>query len=171
MQPHGFFNCSTAVDVPPNTCDMDLKENGMTTKPIQNGLLAKLWKNEGYWNIEYSVRFCPSLFNVEFCGQCNTIWILCGMFVDELLLLWNNVCAEMSLSNPFEYAKWCSIWGCHSHTLDLQVWLTWRRRDKFLIFGLTTTLKWFSYWIENNSFFLVVEFVLAYYTRSHVTSK
>lgn len=42
LTPHGFFNCSTAVDVPPNTCDMDLKENGMATKPIQNGLLAKL---------------------------------------------------------------------------------------------------------------------------------
>lgn len=42
MQPHGFFNCSPAVDVPPSANDLDLKDNGMTAKPIQNGLLAKL---------------------------------------------------------------------------------------------------------------------------------
>lgn len=42
MQPHGFFNCSPAVDVPPSASDLDDKENGMPTKPIQNGLIAKL---------------------------------------------------------------------------------------------------------------------------------
>jgi hypothetical protein len=42
MQPHGFFNCSPAVDVPPSTCDVEIKENGIAVKPIQNGLLAKL---------------------------------------------------------------------------------------------------------------------------------
>lgn len=42
MQPHGFFNCSPAVDVPPSSSDLDLKDNGITAKPIQNGLLAKL---------------------------------------------------------------------------------------------------------------------------------
>ncbi|KAJ9708820.1 hypothetical protein PVL29_000702 [Vitis rotundifolia] len=42
LMPHGFFNCSPAVDVPPSTCDLDLKDNGVTGKPIQNGLLAKL---------------------------------------------------------------------------------------------------------------------------------
>ncbi|KAL6186449.1 hypothetical protein ACLB2K_042569 [Fragaria x ananassa] len=42
LMPHGFFNCSTAVDVPPNTCENDLKENEMSTKPIQTALVAKL---------------------------------------------------------------------------------------------------------------------------------
>nr|CAD1820098.1 unnamed protein product [Ananas comosus var. bracteatus] len=39
--PHGFFNCSPAVDVPPNTSDVEIKESG-STKLIQNTLLAKL---------------------------------------------------------------------------------------------------------------------------------
>lgn len=42
MQPHGFFNCSPAVDVPPNASDVEIKDNGMAVKPIQNELLAKL---------------------------------------------------------------------------------------------------------------------------------
>ncbi|KAJ8758980.1 hypothetical protein K2173_003218 [Erythroxylum novogranatense] len=42
LMPHGFFNCSPAVDVPPSTSDLDLKDNGVTTKPVQNGLLSKL---------------------------------------------------------------------------------------------------------------------------------
>lgn len=46
MQPHGFFNCSPAVDVPPSSCDVDgkdndAKENGVS-KPIQSGMMAKL---------------------------------------------------------------------------------------------------------------------------------
>jgi primary-amine oxidase len=42
MQPHGFFNSSPAVDVPPSASDLDLKDNVVAAKPIQNGLLAKL---------------------------------------------------------------------------------------------------------------------------------
>lgn len=42
MQPHGFFNCSPAVDVPPNVSDVEIKDNGLAVKPIQNELLAKL---------------------------------------------------------------------------------------------------------------------------------
>ena len=43
LQPHGFFNCSPAVDVPPNTHESDVKENnGVVAKPVQNGLIAKL---------------------------------------------------------------------------------------------------------------------------------
>ncbi|KAK3443194.1 hypothetical protein EUGRSUZ_B03297 [Eucalyptus grandis] len=42
LMPHGFFNCSPAVDVPPNSGDSELKENGMAAKSIQNGLLAKM---------------------------------------------------------------------------------------------------------------------------------
>ena len=46
LQPHGFFNCSPAVDVPPNVCELDTKDNdikeNMVPKSIQNGLLAKL---------------------------------------------------------------------------------------------------------------------------------
>ncbi|PKI42647.1 hypothetical protein CRG98_036929 [Punica granatum] len=42
MQPHGFFNCSPAVDVPPNASVLDHKEDGMSTKAISNGLIAKL---------------------------------------------------------------------------------------------------------------------------------
>ena len=38
MQPHGFFNCSPAVDVPPSACELDAKD----AKPLQNGVLAKL---------------------------------------------------------------------------------------------------------------------------------
>ncbi|KAJ6814243.1 uncharacterized protein M6B38_140600 [Iris pallida] len=39
--PHGFFNCSPPVDVPPSTTEMEHKENG-ASKPIPSGLLAKL---------------------------------------------------------------------------------------------------------------------------------
>ncbi|KAH0450848.1 hypothetical protein IEQ34_021540 [Dendrobium chrysotoxum] len=39
LMPHGFFNCSPAVDVPPS--DIELKENPIS-KPIQNVLLSKL---------------------------------------------------------------------------------------------------------------------------------
>ncbi|MED6180700.1 hypothetical protein PIB30_012576 [Stylosanthes scabra] len=44
LMPHGFFNCSPAVDVPPSLPDLDDKENnGMPPKPIiHNGLIAKL---------------------------------------------------------------------------------------------------------------------------------
>ncbi|KAJ4843438.1 hypothetical protein Tsubulata_030453 [Turnera subulata] len=42
LMPHGFFNCSPAVDVPPSASDLDLKETAIAAKPIQNGLLAKL---------------------------------------------------------------------------------------------------------------------------------
>ncbi|KAL0385125.1 UNVERIFIED_CONTAM: Primary amine oxidase [Sesamum radiatum] len=46
LQPHGFFNCSPAVDVPPNACDMDAKENDVkdngVAKSISSGLIAKL---------------------------------------------------------------------------------------------------------------------------------
>lgn len=46
VQPHGFFNCSPAVDVPPNTCvgdskDNDIKDNG-ASKTIPGALAAKL---------------------------------------------------------------------------------------------------------------------------------
>ena len=46
VQPHGFFNCSPAVDVPPSTCELDAKDNDVkdngAAKPLQNGVLAKL---------------------------------------------------------------------------------------------------------------------------------
>ncbi|RYR59305.1 hypothetical protein Ahy_A05g025176 isoform A [Arachis hypogaea] len=42
LMPHGFFNCSPAVDVPPTTSDLDDKEIGMPAKPSQNGVIAKL---------------------------------------------------------------------------------------------------------------------------------
>ncbi|XP_031384795.1 uncharacterized protein LOC116198713 [Punica granatum] len=42
LMPHGFFNCSPAVDVPPNASVLDHKEDGMSTKAISNGLIAKL---------------------------------------------------------------------------------------------------------------------------------
>ena len=47
MQPHGFFNCSPAVDVPPSACeldskDADAKENGVA-KQIQAPIMSKLW--------------------------------------------------------------------------------------------------------------------------------
>ncbi|KAK7361634.1 hypothetical protein VNO77_03705 [Canavalia gladiata] len=42
LMPHGFFNCSPAVDVPPNPSELEDKENGMPAKPTQNGLIAKL---------------------------------------------------------------------------------------------------------------------------------
>lgn len=46
VQPHGFFNCSPAIDVPPNPCqleakDSDTKDNGQA-KPSPSGLIAKL---------------------------------------------------------------------------------------------------------------------------------
>ncbi|EHA8589655.1 putative Amine oxidase [Cocos nucifera] len=42
LQPHGFFNCSPAVDVPPGPSEVEVKDNNGTPKLIQNGLLAKL---------------------------------------------------------------------------------------------------------------------------------
>lgn len=51
LQPHGFFNCSPAVDVPPSACELeakdnDVKDNGVA-KSIPNGLLAaKLWSRK-----------------------------------------------------------------------------------------------------------------------------
>ncbi|WKA08745.1 hypothetical protein VitviT2T_026441 [Vitis vinifera] len=46
LQPHGFFNCSPAVDVPPNACELDGKDNDVkdngVAKPIQTGLLSKI---------------------------------------------------------------------------------------------------------------------------------
>ncbi|OIW17741.1 hypothetical protein TanjilG_29091 [Lupinus angustifolius] len=48
LVPHGFFNCSPAVDVPPSQCEMDskynngVKDNNGGPKQIQNGLVAKL---------------------------------------------------------------------------------------------------------------------------------
>lgn len=46
LQPHGFFNCSPAVDVPPASCELDVKESdvkeAVTAKSIPNALIAKL---------------------------------------------------------------------------------------------------------------------------------
>ncbi|EXB93553.1 Putative primary amine oxidase 2 [Morus notabilis] len=46
LTPHGFFNCSPAVDVPPNACELDAKDSDVkdagVAKPIQNGMLSKL---------------------------------------------------------------------------------------------------------------------------------
>lgn len=46
VQPHGFFNCSPAVDVPPSTCELDSKDTDaketVVTKPIQTPIIAKL---------------------------------------------------------------------------------------------------------------------------------
>ncbi|CAF2123707.1 unnamed protein product [Brassica napus] len=47
IQPHGFFNCSPAVDVPPNpACELDTKDSEVkevvAPKPLQSGLLSKL---------------------------------------------------------------------------------------------------------------------------------
>ncbi|KAJ6970585.1 primary amine oxidase-like isoform X1 [Populus alba x Populus x berolinensis] len=46
LMPHGFFNCSPAVDVPPSACELDAKDHDAkdnnVAKPLQNGVLAKL---------------------------------------------------------------------------------------------------------------------------------
>ena len=46
MQPHGFFYCSPAVDVPPNACELEAKDNDIkdygVVKPIQPAVLANL---------------------------------------------------------------------------------------------------------------------------------
>ncbi|MCD7465429.1 hypothetical protein HAX54_001275 [Datura stramonium] len=43
LQPHGFFNCSPAVDVPPSTADSDIKESGVVAKSCHNDvIIAKL---------------------------------------------------------------------------------------------------------------------------------
>ncbi|GAA0162884.1 oxidase [Lithospermum erythrorhizon] len=44
LQPHGFFNCSPAVDVPPNACELEIKENDVKDemKPNPPSLIAKL---------------------------------------------------------------------------------------------------------------------------------
>eukprot|EP01018_Ginkgo_biloba_P026426 Gb_15152 [translate_table: standard] len=41
LMPHGFFNCSPAIDVPPSTYESDLKEN-VGSKPTQNGIISKI---------------------------------------------------------------------------------------------------------------------------------
>ncbi|KAL9275164.1 Amine oxidase [copper-containing] zeta, peroxisomal-like protein, partial [Drosera capensis] len=46
LMPHGFFNCSPAVDVPPIACEMDSRDSdvkdNVVAKPIQPTLVAKL---------------------------------------------------------------------------------------------------------------------------------
>ncbi|KAJ0785255.1 putative copper amine oxidase [Helianthus annuus] len=46
FQPHGFFNCSPAVDVPPGAYESDVKDTEhketVASKPVSNGLIAKL---------------------------------------------------------------------------------------------------------------------------------
>lgn len=43
FQPHGFFNSSPAVDVPPSSLpDSELKENGIVDKAYHSGLVAKM---------------------------------------------------------------------------------------------------------------------------------
>ncbi|KAH7550515.1 hypothetical protein JRO89_XS13G0206100 [Xanthoceras sorbifolium] len=47
LMPHGFFNSSPAVDVPPNACELDakdndVKENGVAKPVVRDALLAKL---------------------------------------------------------------------------------------------------------------------------------
>ncbi|XP_027333045.1 uncharacterized protein LOC113847913 [Abrus precatorius] len=44
LVPHGFFNCSPAVDVPPSSCELDSKDNNDNgpSKQIQGGFVAKL---------------------------------------------------------------------------------------------------------------------------------
>ncbi|KAJ1391881.1 Copper amine oxidase, catalytic domain [Sesbania bispinosa] len=43
LMPHGFFNCSPAVDVPPSPCELlDSKDSDIKSKQIQGGLVAKL---------------------------------------------------------------------------------------------------------------------------------
>lgn len=68
MQPHGFFNSSPAIDVPPSPGDLDDKENVMAVKPSQNGLIAKLWK---YQKQRYS-----SSISLFMC-LCLSISLLC----------------------------------------------------------------------------------------------
>jgi primary-amine oxidase len=41
-QPHGFFNCSPAVDVRPSAGDSEVKDSTTVAKLIPNNLLAKL---------------------------------------------------------------------------------------------------------------------------------
>ena len=51
LQPHGFFNSSPAVDVPPSSMtDSELKENGLVDKSCHTGLVAKMWK-EVYYHV------------------------------------------------------------------------------------------------------------------------
>ncbi|XP_020213728.1 uncharacterized protein LOC109797957 isoform X1 [Cajanus cajan] len=43
LMPHGFFNCSPAVDAPPSPCELDSKDSDMNdTKKTEGGLVAKL---------------------------------------------------------------------------------------------------------------------------------
>ena len=52
-QPHGFFNCSPTVDVPQNpACELESKysevKEVVASKPLQNGLLSKLWRRQDF---------------------------------------------------------------------------------------------------------------------------
>ncbi|KVI04329.1 Copper amine oxidase [Cynara cardunculus var. scolymus] len=46
LQPHGFFNCSRAIDVPPGACESDVKDSSnhvkdaIAPKAVSNGLIA-----------------------------------------------------------------------------------------------------------------------------------
>ncbi|KAL4586964.1 hypothetical protein LXL04_011612 [Taraxacum kok-saghyz] len=43
LMPHGFFNCSPAVDVPPSSvADLEMKENGMVDKPCHSSIVSKM---------------------------------------------------------------------------------------------------------------------------------
>ncbi|KAG0458197.1 hypothetical protein HPP92_023354 [Vanilla planifolia] len=57
LMPHGFFNCSPSVDVPPGSCDNDLKDNGVS-KPTHNGL-----NNRGKLLICNKALICNKVIN------------------------------------------------------------------------------------------------------------
>ncbi|CAA2961363.1 copper methylamine oxidase-like [Olea europaea subsp. europaea] len=42
LQPHGFFNRSSAMDLSSNAWETDAKENDVKAKPLSSGVIAKL---------------------------------------------------------------------------------------------------------------------------------
>lgn len=98
MQPHGFFNSSPAIDVPPSPGDLDDKENAMAVKPSQNGLIAKLWK---YQKQRYS-----SSISLFMC-LCLSISLLCKFEC----IMWLEFSANMHFCYPPVLIKqYTNIW-------------------------------------------------------------
>lgn len=87
FQPHGFFNCSPAVDVPPSTCEMDVKENDVkdngVTKPSLPVLIAKLWRDTNLVSLTLTV-ICS--WNPKCAGTVIFVFLL-----RDYLLVGNNL--------------------------------------------------------------------------------
>lgn len=119
VQPHGFFNCSPAVDVPPNTCEIDTKENDVkdngVPKPTSVGLMAKIWRysHKTPFLLEFCCRTFPFKLVEPRCPPLHFIWSCLfdspwSLFVLSIKFLW-YLCCVWSLCQIV--APLVIVWG------------------------------------------------------------